>query len=340
MAHLFSSLTISKNTTLKNRIVLPPMCMYQAGNDGIPTKFHEIHYGARALGGSGLLIVEATAVESRGRISPNDLGLWSDSQIEGHAKMVEIGHHFDTKIVVQLAHAGRKSTVIDEPIVGASPIAFSDQYQVPHSLTIEEIQGVKKAFANAAVRAEKSGYDGIEIHAAHGYLISSFLSPLTNIRQDQYGGSFENRVHLLEEIIAEVKNTIKIPVGIRISATEWMTGGWNLEDSIALSKRIQNSVDYIHVSAGGNAAKPDLMPDFKPLYQVDYAQAIKKAVHIPVIAVGLITTVEEAAALVNEEKCDLVALGREMLRNPNFPQLAAQKLGKNESVNSSYVRAF
>lgn len=337
---IFKKIKLNENLTLENRVVLPPMCTYKAENDGVPTIFHQIHYGARALSGVGLIIVEATAVESRGRISSNDIGFWTESQISGHQTITSTCQNFGSKIFVQLAHAGRKGLAKDEIIVAPSAIAFSDDYQLPLEISLEEIKNIKNAFVNAAIYAEKSGYDGVELHAAHGYLLNSFLSPISNIRKDIYGGNFENRIRIVKEIIIEIKEKTNIPIGIRISATDWMEDGWQLEDSIQLIQELEKDLVYVHVSAGGIHPNPDLFPVIKPLYQIDYASSIKQKVNIPVIGVGLITQIEEINSILEQNQCDLVAVGREMLRNPNFMQYAAQKLGFKEKINTSYSRAF
>lgn len=337
---IFQKVHFNKNLIIKNRVVLPPMCTYKAANDGIPNSFHHIHYGARALGGVGLIIVEATAVESRGRISGNDIGLWNDIQIQGHQLIAATCHSFDSKVFVQIAHAGRKGAASDESIIAPSTIPFSDSYEIPTEIDLTEIKKVRKAFVQAAIRAERSGYDGVELHAAHGYLLHSFLSPITNYRNDSYGGSFENRTRIIKEIISEIKENTDIPIGIRISATDWMRKGWNIDDSIRLIQELEKDLVYVHVSAGGIHPIPDNIPDIKPLYQINYANSIKQKVSIPVIGVGLITQVEEISTILENNACDMVALGRELLRNPNFMQYAAQKIKAAQEINSSYYRAF
>lgn len=340
MVNLLDKLNIKDEILLKNRIVMPPMCTYQANNMGEVNNFHKIHYGARALGGVGMIIVEATAVEPRGRITNSDLGLWDDKQIVGHRDMVEECHKYVSKMVLQIAHSGRKSRCSDSHNVGASPISFSEDYDVPYELTKQEINEIKQKFVSAANRAKEANYDAVEIHAAHGYLLNSFMSPLSNLRKDEYGGSFENRIRLLKEVIMDIKDNVDIPIVVRISATEWNTNGWDLTDSILLAREIEELIDIIHISAGGNIENPDMAPKFLPLYQVPYAKAIKENVKIPVIAVGLITDVNEANALLIAGNCDLVAFGRELLRNPNLPQYAAKILQKSDGILPAYARAF
>jgi len=326
---------------IKNRIVMPPMCMYKSDDTGVLTTFHQAHYTARALGGVGLIIVEATAVEPRGRISSRDLGLWSDEHIENHEALTHACHALGARMAIQLAHAGRKSEVEDSEPIAPSAIAFSESYKMPKALSLKEIKEVKQLFVDAAVRAIQADYDILELHAAHGYLLSEFMSPLSNQRTDKYGGSLENRCRLTLEVAQAIKETVELPLIVRISATEWMKEGWSEEDSIYLSKELERvGVEAIHVSSGGNQSKPDAMPELKALYQANYAKAIKKAVNIPVIAVGLITTAEEGNSLLEKGYCDFVAYGRELLRTPNFPFFAAAKLGKKEMVNDSYLRAF
>ncbi|MFL1705604.1 NADH:flavin oxidoreductase/NADH oxidase [Campylobacter sp. MOP7] len=326
---------------IKNRIVMPPMCMYKAKDDnGMPRCFHKLHYAARSLGGVGLIIVEATAVEPRGRITHNDLGLWSDEQIEDHAKLVKECVKYGSKMAIQLAHAGRKSECSSEPIA-PSAIKFSDRYKTPKEMSLSDINLIKTKFIEAAARAQEAGYEIIKIHAAHGYLISEFLSPNINKRSDDYGGNFENRTRLLREILTEAKAAVSIPVGVRISAHSFVNGDWSIEDSVTLARELENlGAAFIHVSSGGFFEKVDFMPRLVPLYQCSYAKAIKKAVNIPVIAVGLITTASEGEALLLGEVCDAVAYGRELLRNPNFPQLAMSELGVTDLIEKPYKRAF
>ncbi|WP_263831823.1 NADH:flavin oxidoreductase/NADH oxidase [Sulfurospirillum oryzae] len=328
---------------LKNKVVMPPMCMYKAKEDGEVTPFHLTHYTARAIGGVGLIIVEATAVEPRGRISDNDIGLWDDAHIEGHQKLVTLAHSYGTKMAVQLAHAGRKSICKETTPVAPSPLLFSETggYKRPHELSLEEIAEIKTHFVEAAGRAHQAGYDMLELHAAHGYLLCEFLSPLTNQRCDRYGGSLENRCALVVEIAEAIVHATPLPLIVRISADEWMSEGWNVTDSIKLSKALQNvGVTIIHVSAGGNHEKQTHIPSIVPLYQAGYAKTIRENVGIPTIAVGLITTAKEGEKLLKEGFCDLVAYGRELLRNPNFIYYAAKEQGLKELIEVSYSRAF
>ena len=336
---LFSPLKIG-DLQIKNRIVMPPMCMYKAkeGN-GLPRCFHRLHYAARALGGVGLIIVEASAVEPRGRITSRDLGLWNDEQQEAHARLVKECVKYGAAMAVQLAHAGRKSEC--EGLIAPSAVKFSESYKTPRQMSAEDIVLVKQNFVRAAIRAQCAGYAAIEIHAAHGYLISEFLSPRINLRDDEYGGSFENRTRFLKEILSEIKTAVQIPVGVRISAQSWVKGDWSLDDSVQLAKKLEAlGAAFIHVSTGGFFERTDSVPTVAPLYQASYAKAVKQAVGIPVIAVGLITKASEGEALLLGDVCDAVAYGRELLRNPNFAQAAMSELGCSELIENSYKRAF
>lgn len=328
---------------LKNRVVMPPMCMYKSDESGEIKDFHKYHYVSRALGGVGFIIVEATAIEPKGRISSNDLGLWDDSLIEKHKQLNKDIHSFGAKTAIQIAHAGRKSIVTDSTPIAPSSIAFSKEapYKLPKEVSIEEIKDIKELFIKAAFRAKEADYDAIELHAAHGYLLCEFLSPISNNRTDIYGGTLENRFRLVLEIATEIKQKLDLPLIVRISADEWMSGGWNIEDSIYLSKELEKiGVDAIHVSSGGNLEKPDNAPTIQPLYQSSWAKKIKENVNIPVIAVGLITTAIEGEYLLENSTCDFVAYGRELLRNPNFVFYAANEFKEKEKINSSYQRAF
>ena len=332
-----------KNLILKNKIVMPPMCMYKSDNSGELKTFHYGHYLARAIGGVGLIIVEATAIEPRGRISSNDLGIWDDIHIEAHKKLNEQIHSFGAKTAIQIAHAGRKCTVENETPIAPSAIAFSKKkpFKTPVESTLDDIKRIKELFLNAAIRAKKADYDAIELHAAHGYFLCEFLSPLTNLRDDIYGGSLENRCRLILEVVKDIKEKVDLPLIVRISVDEWMEEGWNINDSIYLSKELEKvGVDSIHVSSGGNQEKPDKPIELKPLYQAHFAKVIKKEINIPVIAVGLITTAREGEYLLENGFCDFVAYGRELLRSPNFVFIAANEFNKKELINSSYTRAF
>lgn len=328
---------------LKNRVVMPPMCMYKSDNSGEINDFHHYHYVSKALGGVGFIIIEATAVEPKGRISNNDLGLWNDFQIQKHKELNEKLHVFGAKTAIQIAHAGRKSTVIETTPIAPSSIAFSEKtpYKLPKELNIDEIKNIKELFLQTSFRAKKANYDAIELHAAHGYLLFEFLSPLSNKREDLYGGSLENRCRLVLEIAKEIKQEVQLPLIVRISADEWMHEGWNIKDSIYLSKELEKvGVDCVHVSSGGNIENVDNHPKIEPLYQSSWAKQIKENINIPVIAVGLITTVKEAEYLLENKFCDFVAFGRELLRNPNFVFYASKEFNERNLIDSSYERAF
>lgn len=342
MKRLFTKGYIS-SMELKNRVVMPPMCMYKSDETGMLKSFHKYHYATRALGDVGLIIVEATAVEPKGRISDNDLGLWSDYQIERHKELNEDIHKFNSKSCIQLAHAGRKSICSSTLPVAPSSIPFSKDlpYKEPESLFLDEIEEIKNHFIQAALRAKEANYDAIELHSAHGYLLCEFLSPLTNKREDRYGGDIDNRIRLTLEVASAIKKEVNLPLIVRISADEWMDKGWSVEDSVYLSKKLEEiGVDAIHVSAGGNQEIVDNMPDIKPMYQANYAKEIKKSIKIPVIAVGFITTGVEGEKLLNEGFCDFVAYGRELLRSPNLVFQMAKELDCKDNINSSYQRAF
>ncbi|MBE0494854.1 MAG: NADH:flavin oxidoreductase/NADH oxidase [Campylobacterales bacterium] len=342
MSLLLSPASIG-SLSLKNRIVMPPMCLYSATHEGHATPFHTLHYGARALGETGLIIVEATGVEPRGRISDKDLGLWNDAHIASHKSLTDTCHFFGAAIGVQLAHAGRKCECADETPIAPSALAFSDAapYKTPKAMSLEEIATVTDAFVQSALRAQKAGYDVVEIHGAHGYLLCEFLSPLSNQREDQYGGNLENRCRFLLEVVTSIKKAITLPVIVRLSAHEWMKEGWQREDTLILAKALEKAgVDALHISSGGNQAAPDNRPRLVPLYQVGEAKAIKNKVGIPVIAVGQISTPIEAEALLIGETCDFVAFGRELLRNPHLGIEAAKLFKEPTKIPAPYARAY
>ena len=324
---------------LKNRIVMAPMDMYQA-RDGSPNAFHLHHYAARALGGTGLIIIEATAVSELGRISSEDLGLWNNTQAEAFKPIVEACHYLGSKVAIQLNHAGRKNGSKEGRCCAPSALGFAG-FDEPHALSVAEIERIETEFVDAAKRAQKAGFDAVEIHAAHGYLLCSFLSPLSNQRNDEFGGSFENRMRLLGNVVQRIAAEVQIPIFVRISATEWEVGGWGIDDSVRLGLALQTlGVAMLDVSAGGNAHKPSLAPKPFPLYQAAYAKELKANLSIPVSCVGLITRPSEGEALLLGGVCDLVAFGRELLRNPNLANEAAQVLGDTEKIEPSYVRAY
>ncbi|WP_422485319.1 NADPH dehydrogenase NamA [Gudongella sp. DL1XJH-153] len=328
-----------KDMEIRNRIVMPPMCMYSSDDTGSVQEFHKMHYGARAIGGTGLIIQEATAVEPRGRISDRDLGLWSDDQLEGMKNLVEIIKGYGAKAGIQLAHAGRKSESISAIPVAPSPIPFSDDYRTPHELGIEEIKEVREKFKEAAKRALLAGYDLVEIHAAHGYLIHEFLSPITNRRTDQYGGSLENRTRFLKEVIQAVKEVWpdEKPLIIRVSATDYLPGGIDGDEIVRIVDQVKKEIDMVHVSSGAIApAQMNLYPG----YQVQFAEKIRKECDIPTIAVGLIKNFDQVEEILQNERADLVALGREILRNPNWVWSNMHDHDIETKYPDQYFRAF
>lgn len=337
MVKLFEPFSI-RTIELKNRIVMSPMCMYQAEDDGIATDFHLVHYTSRAIGQVGLIILEATAVVPEGRITNKDLGIWSDEHIENLTKIVSNVKAYGSKAGIQLAHAGRKATV-DGDTYAPSSIAFSEMYKTPLEMSKNDIKEVVSAFKAAAQRAIKAGFDVLEIHGAHGYLINEFLSPLTNQRTDEYGGSIENRYRLLREVIDAVRSIWDGPLFVRISANEYAEGGLKPEDYIQFALWMKSQdVDLIDVSSGGVVSVS--VTSF-PLYQVPYAATLKQEANIATGAVGIITNGKDAEAILQEQKADLIFIGRELLRNPHFPYTAAVQLGITiEAPNDSYDRGW
>lgn len=342
-----------KSIQLKNKIVVSPMCQYSA-IDGVANDWHLVHLGSRAIGGAGLIIAEACAVAPEGRITPNDLGLWTDEQIPALKRITDFIKEHDSVAGIQLAHAGRKAS-FPQPWVGTallskdqggwepvapSAIPFNDKYALPHELSIAEIEILINQFAQAASRAFQAGFQLIELHAAHGYLINEFLSPLSNHREDDYGGNFENRCRFLLEIVKAVKAQWpnELPIFVRISATEWVEGGWTINDSIALSKELKNfGIDLIDCSSGGNAANAKIA--LTPGYQVALAKAVRDGAAIATGAVGLITNASQAQTILEQEEADLIFLGRELLRDPYFPLHAAKELGVDIEWPEQYQRA-
>ena len=351
MSKLFSPITI-KNINLKNRIVTSPMCQYSA-TDGFASDWHLVHLGTRATGGVGLVIAEATAVSPEGRITPGDLGLWSDGHISGLRRIVNFIHSQGAVAGIQLAHAGRKASCavpckggrqLEEQNGGWQTIApgnipFLAGESAPEPLSREGIQKVISGFASAAGRALAAGFRAIEIHSAHGYLLHEFLSPLSNNRTDDYGGSFENRIRLLTQVTGAVRKEWPAgnPLFVRISATDWTEGGWTLEESVKLARILKNmGVDLIDCSSGGNVHNAKI--PVAPGYQVPFSEAIRKT-GILTGAVGFITTAAQAESILQEEKADLVLLAKELLRNPYFALNAARELGEDVAWPVQYLRA-
>lgn len=351
-SQLFSSLPI-KSIVLKNRIAISPMCQYSA-KDGFANDWHLVHLGSRASGGAGLIIQEATAVAPEGRISPEDLGLWNDNQIEKLQTINQfiIGQNSIPRI--QLAHAGRKASVsapwignkkLDESqggweTVAPSAVGYHSDEKTPFALDKIGIQKVISDFKAATKRALKAGFQVLEIHAAHGYLLHQFLSPLSNFRTDEYGESFENRIRLLLEVLEAVQSEWpkNLPLFVRISATDWADGGWNIDESVQLSKILkEKGVDLIDVSSGGLVSHQQI--PLGPNYQVPFAEKIKKETEILTGAVGLITEAIQAEEIISSGKADLVLFARESLRNPNLGLTFAQELKADIQWPKQYDRA-
>ncbi|KHE71850.1 NADPH dehydrogenase NamA [Halobacillus sp. BBL2006] len=334
---LFSPYTI-KNITLKNRIVMSPMCMYSSyKQDGHIQPFHITHYESRAAGQVGLVMTEATSVLPEGRISHEDLGIWDDAQVEGLAKITEAVHRHDAKTAIQLAHAGRKANLRDE-IFAPSPLPFNDSLKVPTEMLKEDIDRTVVAFRDAAVRSKQAGFDIIELHAAHGYLINQFLSPLTNKRKDEYGGTRENRYRFLRETIEAVKTEWDGPLLVRISGAEYDDSGNSMDDFVFFAEEMKaQGVDLIDVSSGGIVPAP-IEP--YPGYQVKYAEKIKEKANIHTGAVGLITSGNQAEEILQNDRADLIFLARALLKNPYWPKQAADELGYELEGPRQYTRAW
>lgn len=351
MVKLFSPLQI-RSITLKNRIVVSPMCQYSA-TDGFANDWHLVHLGSRAVGGNGLVIVEATAVTPEGRISPHDLGLWKDEHIERLKRITTFIEQQECVPGIQLAHAGRKSS-LSAPWLGdsliskedggwdtvaPSAIPFNEHYSTPLELTTEDIQRIIAAFKDAASRALAAGFKVLEIHGAHGYLINEFMSPLTNKRTDEYGGTFDNRCRFLLQVIDAIRGVWpdELPLFLRISASDWVEEGWIVEDSVKLVPMVkQHGVDLMDCSSGGVVAYAKIPA--KPNYQVPFAEAVRKA-GIPTGAVGIIVTAEQAEEILQQEQADLIFMARESLRDPYFPIHAANTLGYDIEWPVQYERA-
>lgn len=336
LTYLFNDYQI-KNLNLKNRIVMSPMCMYSSDDSGKLTEWHKVHYASRAVGGVGLIMQEATAIEKQGRISERDLGIWGDEHIEGYKELTSLIHSLGSKIGIQLAHAGRKAD-ISGTIYSASPIRYDENYKIPKKLTLEEIAKIINNFRLSAKLATKCGYDVIEIHAAHGYLINAFLSPLSNKRTDNYGKDREGRFKLLKQIIRAVKEEWDGPLFVRISANEYLDRGNTMADFLFFSKKMkQLGVDLIDCSSGAVApAKIEVYPG----YQVKYSEEIKRQTSISTGAVGLITKAKHAEEIIANNKADLVFLGRELLRDPYWVMKACHELGSPVIPPKQYERAY
>lgn len=334
---LYSTYTI-KDVTFKNRIVMAPMCMYSSHEqDGHIQDWHRTHYISRAVGQVGLIILEATAVTPQGRISSFDLGIWSDEHIEGLKELSDGMKAYGAKTGIQIAHAGRKAE-LEGDILAPSAIPYNEKMKMPKEMTLEEIRETVLSFQSAARRAKEAGFDVIEIHAAHGYLINEFLSPLSNHRTDEYGGSLENRYRFLQEVIDAVKEVWSGVLFVRVSATDWTIGGLQVNDYVTMAKWMkEQGVDLIDVSSG--AVVPAKIPTF-PGYQVPFADQIKQDAQIPTGAVGLITNALHAEEILQNERADLVLLARELLRDPYWPRTAAKELGVDLESPVQYGRGW
>lgn len=342
------------DVTLRNRIVVSPMCEYSAV-EGVPTDWHLVHLGSRAVGGAGLVFTEATAVSPEGRISPADTGLWNDAQQSAWSRIVDFIHGQKAAAGIQLAHAGRKAAT-DVPWRGGKPLAtdnggwttfapsaipFADGYATPQALDEAGIAKVVTDFAASAKRARDAGFDVIEIHAAHGYLLHEFLSPLSNQRDDAYGGALGNRSRILREIIAAVRHEWPTPrpLFVRVSASDWVDGGWDIDECVELARLLKaDSVDVVDCSSGGNVASANI--PLKPGYQVPFAARIRRDAGIATAAVGLITEARQAEEILQRGDADLIVMARELLRDPYFPRRAAKELGAEIAPPDQYLRAW
>jgi NADPH2 dehydrogenase len=334
---LFSPYTV-RDVTFKNRIVMSPMCMYSCYDQtGFVNDWHITHYTSRAVGQVGLVILEATAVTAQGRISMQDLGIWTDEHIEGLKKLAELNHKNNSKIGIQLCHAGRKA-VVDEPIIAPSAVAFSDDYKTPSAMTKEDILATIEAFKEGARRAHEAGFDVIELHAAHGYLINQFLSPISNKRTDEYGGSLDNRYRFLSEVIDAVQTVWNGPLFVRVSATDHLEGGSTPEDHVFYAKKMkEQGVDLIDCSSGAVApAKIDAFPG----YQVPYADQIRQEAGIATGALGLILNGVQAEEILKNNRADLIIIARALLRDPYWAYSAAKELGVQIDSPVQYERGW
>jgi len=351
MSALFTPMDL-RGSTIRNRVWVAPMCQYSAV-DGFPNDWHLVHLGSFARGGAGLVMTEATAVSPEGRISPADTGIWNDEQMEAWKRVARFVRAEGATAAMQLAHAGRKAST-RVPFDGRGPVADDDGgwepvgpsavpypgLRVPHELTVVELDRVVRDFAVAAQRALRAGFEVLEVHAAHGYLLHEFLSPLSNLRSDGYGGSFENRARLLLRVVEAVRSVVPatVPVLVRISATDWVEGGWSVEDSVRLSALLRSAgVDLVDVSSGGNALAE--IP-LEPGYQVGFARRIRAEAAIATGAVGLITEPKQAEEIVADGGADVVLLARAMLRDPHWALAAAHQLGVRPGEGVDWPRQY
>ena len=354
MPHLFDPLTL-RGITLRNRIAVSPMCEYSS-TDGFPSDWHLVHLGSRAVGGAGLVLTEAAAVAAEGRISPQDLGIYHDEHIEPLRRITRFIEEQGAVAGIQLAHAGRKASTARpwegkdavtvesggwRPVFGPSALAFDDGYVLPEALSVDGISQVVQDFALAAKRAADAGFRVAELHAAHGYLLHEFLSPQSNQRTDQYGGSFENRTRIVRETVEAVRAVWpeQFPLFVRLSATDWTEGGWDIAQSVELTRMLKPlGVDLIDTSTGGNVPRAKI--PVGPGYQVQFAEQIKRDTGVLTGAVGLITDPQQADGIIREGKADLVLLARELLRDPYWPRRAAKELGAEIAAPVQYGRAW
>ncbi|HTQ10788.1 MAG TPA: NADH:flavin oxidoreductase/NADH oxidase [Fimbriimonadaceae bacterium] len=354
MPQLFEPYTL-RSITLKNRIVVSPMCEYSAV-DGVPNDWHFVHLGSRAVGGAALVFTEATAVEADGRISPEDTGIYNDEQEAAWALIAAFVEAQGSVPGIQLAHAGRKASTGSpwsgigpagpehggwSPIWSSSPTAFADGWQTPVALDESGLERVRAAFREGTVRSQRAGFKVIEVHAAHGYLMGQFLSPLVNQRTDEYGGTLENRMRFPLEIVSIVREAwpAELPILVRISCTDWAEGGWDVQQSIAFAKECKRlGIEAIDCSSGGTV--PWQKIELGPGYQVPFAEAVRRDAGIATAAVGLITEPRQAEAILEEGKADLIVLARELLRDPYWPRRAAKELGAQIPVPPQYARAW
>jgi 2,4-dienoyl-CoA reductase-like NADH-dependent reductase (Old Yellow Enzyme family) len=351
MGQLFTPLTL-RGTTFRNRVWVSPMCQYSS-TEGMPDDWHLVHLGARATGGAGLVLTEATAVTAEGRISPRDAGIWNDEQADAWSRVTSFVRAQGAVPGVQLAHAGRKASTqvpwlgrssVDPAdggwqTVAPSPVAFGD-YRTPKELSEADVAAVVGAFAAAAVRADEAGFEVAELHAAHGYLLHQFLSPLSNHRVDGYGGDFAGRVRAVLEVVDAVRAVWpeRKPLFVRLSATDWVDGGWSLEETVELSRLfVGRGVDLVDVSSGGLAPEQQIVAG--PGYQVPFARAVREGSGLPTAAVGLITEPQQAEQVLAEGSADAVLLARAILRDPMWPLRAAHELGVDVAWPPQYERA-
>ncbi|MFI5664135.1 NADH:flavin oxidoreductase/NADH oxidase [Streptomyces sp. NPDC051684] len=359
MSALFEPYTL-RSLTIPNRVWMPPMCQYSAAPEGplvgAPNDWHFQHYGARAAGGTGLIIVEATAVSPEGRISPQDLGIWNDTQVEAFRRITSFLTSQNTVPGIQLGHAGRKAST-DQPWKGGAPVGpdtygwdavapsavpFDENHPVPAELTVDAIKEIVQQFVDATRRSLDAGFRVVELHGAHGYLIGEFLSPHSNKRTDEYGGSYENRTRFALEVVDAVREVWpeELPLLFRISATDWLEGeeGWTGDDTVRFAAELQaHGVDLIDVSTGGNAAGVRI--PLGPGYQVPFAARVRNEAGVPAAAVGLITEPEQAEKILANGEADAVLVGRELLRDPSFARHAARELGAESHVPDQYHRS-